>query len=133
MTELRSLLKGSWQAVGLTEGLYPRPVIAFTPFSWLPLFIRGAVTPKGFTGVTERIFVRITVALLSAQNLPRCEPRLSPPKAGCPHPSRCSAKAQHRATFPKGKAKRSRAVLKHFGSVLKYFSAVLRIEVRFCP
>ena len=34
--------------------------------SWLPLFIRGAVTPKGFSGVTERIFVRITVALLSA-------------------------------------------------------------------
>ena len=25
------LCKGSWQAVGLTEGLYPRPVIAFTP------------------------------------------------------------------------------------------------------
>ena len=28
-----------------------------------------------------------------------------PAGAGCPHPSRCSAKAQHRATFPKGKAK----------------------------
>nr|DAG78994.1 MAG TPA: hypothetical protein [Caudoviricetes sp.] len=28
-------------------------------------------------------------------------------RAGGPHPSRCSAKAQHRATFPKGKAKRS--------------------------
>ena len=37
--------------------------------------------------------------------LQRCKPRLSPPLAGCPHPSRCSAKAQHRATFPKGKAK----------------------------
>ena len=24
-------MKGSWQAVGLTEGLYPRPMIAFTP------------------------------------------------------------------------------------------------------
>ena len=23
--------------------------------TWLPLFIRGAVTPKGFRGVTERI------------------------------------------------------------------------------
>ena len=33
------------------------------------------------------------------------KPRLSPPLAGCPHPSRCSAKAQRRATFPKGKAK----------------------------
>ena len=33
------------------------------------------------------------------------EPQLSPPKAGCPHPSRYGAKAQHRATFPKGKAK----------------------------
>ena len=37
--------------------------------------------------------------------LQRCKPRLSPPLAGCPHPSRCSAKAQHRATFPKGKTK----------------------------
>ena len=37
-----------------------------------------------------------------AQNLPECVPRLSPPKAGCPHPSRCSAKAQRRATFPQG-------------------------------
>ena len=36
----------------------------------------------------------------------RCVPRLSPPLAGCPHPSRCGAKAQHRATFPKGKARR---------------------------
>ena len=49
-----------------TEGLYRRQVIAFTPFSWLPLFIRGAVTPKGFIGVTERILVRIAVALWSA-------------------------------------------------------------------
>ena len=32
------------------------------------------------------------------------ETQLSPPRAGCPHPSQCSAKAQHRATFPKGKA-----------------------------
>ena len=44
-----------------------------------------------------------------AVELPKCNPRLSPPLAGCPHPSRCSAKAQHRATFPKGKALRSRA------------------------
>ena len=50
----------------MTEGLYPRPVIAFTPFSWLPFFKRGAVTPKGFIGVTERILVRIAVALWSA-------------------------------------------------------------------
>ena len=34
--------------------------------SRLPLFIRGAVTPKGFIGVTERILVRIAVALWSA-------------------------------------------------------------------
>ena len=34
--------------------------------SWLPLLVRGAVTPKGFIGVTERIFVLITVALESA-------------------------------------------------------------------
>ena len=31
---------------------------------------------------------------------------VKPALAGCPHPSRCSAKAQHRATFPKGKALR---------------------------
>ena len=54
----------------MTEGLYRRQGIAFTPFSWLPLFIRGAVTPKGFIGMTERILVRITVALLSAYLLP---------------------------------------------------------------
>ncbi len=34
--------------------------------SRLPLLVRGAVTPKGFIGVTERIFVLITVALGSA-------------------------------------------------------------------
>ena len=39
--------------------------------------------------------------------LQKCKPRLSPPEAGCPHPSRCGA-APHRATFPKGKATRSR-------------------------
>ena len=44
--------------------------------------------------------------------LQRCEPRLSSPLAGCPHPSRCSAKAQHRATFPKGKALRRRSKAK---------------------
>ena len=39
--------------------------------------------------------------------LAQCMPQqLRPPEAGGPHPSRCSAKAQHRATFPKGKAKR---------------------------
>ena len=37
--------------------------------------------------------------------MPRCVPRLSPPLAGCPHPSRYGAKALCRATFPKGKAK----------------------------
>ena len=39
-----------------------------------------------------------------AQSLPKCKPQLSPPQAGCPHPSRCGA-APRRATFPKGKAK----------------------------
>ena len=41
----------------------------------------------------------------NALRLTRCSAyRLSPLLAGCPHPSRCSAKAPHRATFPKGKA-----------------------------
>ena len=31
--------------------------------------------------------------------------RMKPAGAGFPHPSRCSAKAQRRATFPKGKAR----------------------------
>ena len=38
--------------------------------SRLPLFTRGAVMPKGFSGVTERIFARITVALWSAYFVP---------------------------------------------------------------
>ena len=42
--------------------------------SWLPLLVRGAVTPKGFIGVTERIFVRIAVALLSACFVPHNSP-----------------------------------------------------------
>ena len=41
-----------------------------------------------------------------ATELQRRVPRLSPPPAGCPHPSRCGA-APHRATFPLGKATRS--------------------------
>ena len=41
-----------------------------------------------------------------ATELQRRVPQLSPPPAGCPHPSRCGA-APHRATFPKGKATRS--------------------------
>ena len=45
-----------------------------------------------------------------AQSLPRRKPQLSPPLAGCPHPSRCGA-APLRATFPKGKAKRPLTVL----------------------
>ena len=44
-------------------------------------------------------------------DLQRCAPQLSPPLAGCPHPSRCGA-APHRATFPKGKAKRSAAAVR---------------------
>ena len=40
-----------------------------------------------------------------ATELQRRVPQLSPPLAGCPHPSRCGA-APHRATFPKGKALR---------------------------
>ena len=38
--------------------------------------------------------VHIVTALLSTE--------VKPAGAGCPHPSRCSAKAQHRATFPQG-------------------------------
>ena len=30
------------------------------------MLARGAVTPKGYKGVTERIFVRLTVGILSA-------------------------------------------------------------------
>ena len=45
--------------------------------SWLPLLVRGAVTPKGFIGVTERIFLRITVALLSAYLCPTIFLRVS--------------------------------------------------------
>ena len=47
----------------------------------------------------------------NALSLPRCKPRLSPPPAGCPHPSRCGA-APHRATFPKGKAQAVEKVLR---------------------
>ena len=36
--------------------------------------------------------------------LPKRKPQLSPPLAGCPHPSRRGV-TPHRATFPKGKAK----------------------------
>ena len=39
-----------------------------------------------------------------AQDLQKREPQLSPPLAGCPHPSRRGV-TPHRATFPKGKAK----------------------------
>ena len=49
----------------------PMPCTAPTErTSWLPLLVRGAVTPKGFIGVTERIFVRTTVALRSAYLVP---------------------------------------------------------------
>ena len=44
---------------------------------------------------------------------------VKPAGAGCPHPSRCSAKAQHRATFPKGKAMRS----VYFGAQAFHFGA----------
>ena len=48
--------------------------------------------------------------------LQKCKPRLSPPTAGCPHPSRRGT-VPHRATFPKGKAKRSRAVRRVYKGV----------------
>ena len=54
-----------------------------------------------------------------ATELQRCEPRLSPPTAGCPHPSRRSAKAQLRATFPKGTARAAPAARHRFGAVRK--------------
>ena len=44
----------------------------------------------------------------ASRRIARVRVQLSPPKAGCPHPSRCGAKAPHRATFPKGKARRLR-------------------------
>ena len=49
------------------------------------------------------------------QNFQRCVPQLSPPLAGCPHPSQCGA-APHRATFPKGKAMRSVCLVEHGGA-----------------
>ena len=179
------LCKGSWQAVGLTEGLYWRPVKAFT-LNLLLHFLRrgksvacggaasapseeGAGAPKEYKGATEgeitrgcylhqgadehrtkkrsfafalvyikcfrtyslylslRLPAQILYAVIHlppqrearalprrARNLQRCKPRLSPPEAGCPHPSRRGA-APHRATFPKGKAKRSVSLVEHRG------------------
>ena len=61
------------------------------------------------------VFIQVAFALqrrgegapAPCTELPKCEAqKLSPPTAGCPNPSRCGA-APHRATFPKGKAKRS--------------------------
>ena len=82
--------------------------------------VRAAVKPA-FSGLPSSVTVRRKSA--APRHLPqgegkaaspqstefqRCVPQLSPPLAGCPHPSRCGAKAQHRATFPKGKARRLR-------------------------
>ena len=64
-----------------------------------------------------------------ATELQGCEPRLSPPTAGCPHPSRCSAKAQHRATFPKGKAKAAAAASHRFAL---YNGAKIRAQHTLC-
>ena len=54
-----------------------------------------------------------------ALNLQKCEPQLSPLLAGCSHPSRCSAKAPHSATFPKGKAMRSVCLAPHGGAEVR--------------
>ena len=54
-----------------------------------------------------------------ALNLQKCEPQLSPLLAGCSHPSRCSAKAPHSATFPKGKAIRFVCLVVHGGAEVR--------------
>ena len=67
-------------------------------------------------------------------NSQRCEPQLRPPKAGGPHPSRCGA-TPRRATFPKGKAKRSVRLAKNCGAAfgaainaLRFFRCPLRAQ-----
>ena len=61
------------------------------------------------------------------QSFQRCVPQLSPPTAGCPHPSRCGA-APHRATFPKGKASRSVLLGKHRGAEIRAPSHTVSTE-----
>ena len=43
------LCKGSWHAVGVTEGLYPRPVTAFTPIYCPTIFLRASVSGAKLT------------------------------------------------------------------------------------
>ena len=78
----------------------------------VPLSSRAVSLPQSFCA----LWARKSSSLLRGSRggyrrkgteLAQCMPQqLRPPEAGGPHPSRCSAKAQHRATFPKGKAKR---------------------------
>ena len=58
---------------------------------------------------------------------------VKPAGAGCPHPSRRGA-APHRATFPKGKAKRSVSFGEHKGAEKRAPSPSVRAgELRFVP
>ncbi len=45
-------------------------------------------------------------AAAASRRIAKVRTAVKPAEAGCPHPSRCSAKAQHRATFPKGEPRR---------------------------
>ena len=76
-----------------------------TPTPWCkqqPRILSPSVAPLNPLGAPAPSSEGAEGAPAPYTELQRCEPRLSPPLAGCPHPSRCSAKAQHRATFPKG-------------------------------
>ena len=48
--------------------------------------------------------------------LPKRKPQLSPPRAGCPHPSLCGA-VPHSATFPQGEGEAAAAAHHRFTSV----------------
>ena len=60
-------------------------------------------------------------------NSQRGEPQLRPPKAGGPHPSRCGV-TPRRATFPKGKAKRSVRLAKNRGAAFGAAISALRFS-----
>ena len=93
------------------------------PFAFAIVYIKCFRTYSVYLSFRHGVFILYTPCHLPPQRearrlppqateLQRCVPRLSPPTAGCPHPSRRSAKAQHRATFPKGKA-RAAAAARH--------------------
>ena len=95
------------------------------PFAFAIVYIKCFRTYSVYLSFRHGVFILYTPCHLPPQRearrlppqateLQRCEPQLSPPTAGCPHPSRCSAKAQHRATFPKGKARAAAAAERRY-------------------